>query len=103
MVRKESGLALTLGAFPEAEVSSFVVRPSQPKDSDAGTPTSERMLHPTSEEQLEEQGALAGGWKVIGLGLGLGLGLEARRRMEGDSRPLGPGPAPVPTLPTWGR
>ena len=49
-VSHDNGFALSLGAFPEATVGSFVVDPS---------------AEVTPAEALHEQGALNAGWKVV--------------------------------------
>lgn len=91
MVRKETGLALTLGAFPEAEVSSFVVRPSQlPSPSNPASPAD----RPSTEEQLETQGALSGEWKVfvvmmVGGGRGIGNVISRLQGAHPDAAIIG--------------
>lgn len=52
-VRPDDGFALTLGAFPEADVKSFVVKSSR-------CCSQQDMI-----DQLQSQGALDEGWKVI--------------------------------------
>eukprot|EP00930_Biecheleria_cincta_P072546 TRINITY_DN59927_c0_g1_i1.p1 TRINITY_DN59927_c0_g1~~TRINITY_DN59927_c0_g1_i1.p1 ORF type:complete len:407 (-),score=75.86 TRINITY_DN59927_c0_g1_i1:202-1422(-) len=52
-VRPDDGFALTLGSFPEADVKSFVVK------------SSHCCSHQDMLDQLQSQGAMDEGWKVI--------------------------------------